>query len=236
MRRHDLDSLDPAREVIPVTGSREAIFAIAQAVLDPAESDALVMTPNPFYQIYEGATLLGGARPYFMNALAASGLKPDWSAVPETSWRRVRLLYACSPGNPTGRVMPLEEWKLLFELSDRHGFVIVADECYSEIYFDESKPPLGALAAAKQLGRKGYPRLIVMGSLSKRSSAPGLRSGFAAGDASILEKFVLYRTYHGTADEQLGAARLDSPHGRMKPTWSKPGASTARSSPRSTSA
>jgi N-succinyldiaminopimelate aminotransferase len=198
VRRHNLDGLDPAREVIPVTGSREAIFAIAQAVLDPAESDGLVMLPNPFYQIYEGATLLGGAKPYFMNALAASGLKPDWSAVPETSWRRVRLLYACSPGNPTGRVMPLEEWKLLFELSDRHGFVIVADECYSEIYFDESKPPLGALAAAKQLGRKGYPRLIVMGSLSKRSSAPGLRSGFAAGDASILEKFVLYRTYHGT--------------------------------------
>lgn len=197
-RRHGLGSLDPAKEVIPVTGSREALFAIAQTILDPAEAEALVVVPNPFYQIYEGAALLAGARPYFMNAEPRNGLRADWASVPEGVWKRVRLLYACSPGNPHGRVMALGEWKQLFELSDRHGFVIVSDECYSEIYFDEARPPLGALAAAKQLGRAGYPRLIVMGSLSKRSSAPGLRSGFAAGDRTILEKFVLYRTYHGT--------------------------------------
>jgi N-succinyldiaminopimelate aminotransferase len=197
-RRHGLAALDPAKEVIPVNGSREALFAIAQAVLDPAESDALVVSPNPFYQIYEGAALLGGAKPYYMNALPANGFRPDWHSVPETVWKRVRLLYACSPNNPHGRVMAQGEWKMLFELSDRYGFVIVSDECYSEIYFDESKPPLGALAAAKALGREGYPRLVVMGSLSKRSSAPGLRSGFAAGDRAVLEKFVLYRTYHGS--------------------------------------
>jgi N-succinyldiaminopimelate aminotransferase len=196
-RRHGLDQLDPATQVIPVLGTREALFAIAQAVLDPAESGALVVCPNPFYQIYEGAALLGGARPYFVNALASGGLRPDWESIPEDVWKRTRLLYACSPNNPNGRVMALEEWKRLFELSDRHGFVIVSDECYSEIYFDEARPPLGGLAAAKQLGRDGFPRLIAMGSLSKRSSAPGLRSGFAAGDRAILERFVLYRTYHG---------------------------------------
>jgi N-succinyldiaminopimelate aminotransferase len=197
-RRHGLGSLDAAKEVIPVNGSREALFAIAQAILDPAEGEALVVSPNPFYQIYEGAALLGGARPYYMNARPENGFRPDWESVPAQVWKRVRLLYACSPSNPHGRVMPLEEWKFLFEMSDRFGFVIVSDECYSEVYFDEAKPPLGALAAARQLGRGGYPRLIVMGSLSKRSSAPGLRSGFAAGDRAILEKFVLYRTYHGS--------------------------------------
>ena len=198
-RRHGLGSIDPETQVIPVTGSREAIFSIAQAVLDPLERDALVVTPNPFYQIYEGATLLAGATPYFVNAFAANGFRPDWPSIGDDAWKRVRLLYACSPSNPTGRVMPLDEWKRLFELSDRHGFVIVSDECYSEIYFDESAPPLGALAAARKLGREGYPRLVAMGSLSKRSNAPGLRSGFAAGDASVLRDFVLYRTYHGTA-------------------------------------
>jgi N-succinyldiaminopimelate aminotransferase len=197
-RRHGLDAIDPAKEIIPVTGSREALFSIAQAVLDPAESDALVVSPNPFYQIYEGAALLGGAQPYYVNSLARNGMRVEWHSVPDTVWKRVRLLYACSPSNPHGRVMSLEEWKKLFELSDRFGFVIVSDECYSEVYFDESKPPLGALAAAKQLGREGWPRLIVMGSLSKRSSAPGLRSGYAAGDRAILEKYVLYRTYHGS--------------------------------------
>jgi N-succinyldiaminopimelate aminotransferase len=198
VRRHGLARLDPAKEVIPVNGSREALFSIAQAVLDPSEADALVVSPNPFYQIYEGAALLGGAKPYYVNSLAQSGLRPDWDAVPESAFKRVRLLYACSPSNPHGRVMAMEEWKKLFELSDRHGFVIVSDECYSEIYFDESRPPLGALAAAHALGREGFPRLIVLGSLSKRSSAPGLRSGYAAGDRAILEKFVLYRTYHGS--------------------------------------
>jgi N-succinyldiaminopimelate aminotransferase len=198
-RRYGLDPIDPAREVIPVGGSREALFSIAQAVVDPSESEALVMAPNPFYQIYEGAALLAGAKPYYVNSLAKDGLKPDWSAVPESVWRRVRMVYTCSPNNPHGRVMTFEEWKFLFELSDKYGFVIISDECYSEIYFDESKPPLGALTAAKKLGRTGFPRLIVMGSLSKRSSAPGLRSGYAAGDRTILEKFVLYRTYHGSA-------------------------------------
>jgi len=198
-KRHGLGTIDPETQVIPVTGSREAIFSIAQAVLDPAETDAYVVCPNPFYQIYEGATLLGGAKPYFVNSLASSNHAADWDSVPEAVWKKTRLLFACSPNNPNGRVMPAAEWKRLFELSDKHGFVIVSDECYSEIYFDESKPPVGALAVAKQLGREGYPRLVAMGSLSKRSNAPGLRSGFAAGDAAILKDFLLYRTYHGTA-------------------------------------
>ena len=145
-RRHGLAAIDPDKEVIPVNGSREALFSIAQAVLDPDEKDALVAVPNPFYQIYEGSTLLAGARPWFVNALASRGLKPDWDAIPADAWNHVRMLYACSPSNPTGRVMALDEWKKLFELSDRHGFVIVSDECYSEIYFDEANPPLGALA------------------------------------------------------------------------------------------
>jgi N-succinyldiaminopimelate aminotransferase len=198
-RRHGLGTLDPATQVIPVNGSREALFAIAQTVLDPTEKDAIVVSPNPFYQIYEGAALLAGARQYLANALPANGLRPDWDAIPEDVWKRTRLLFACSPNNPTGRVMPFEEWQRLFELSERFGFTIVSDECYSEIYFDEGRAPLGALAAAKKLGRDGYPRLVVLGSLSKRSSAPGLRSGFAAGDRAVIEKFVLYRTYHGSA-------------------------------------
>jgi len=195
-RRHAV-RVDFEKEVIPVLGTREALFSIAQAVLDPAEPDARVVCPNPFYQIYEGAALLAGAKPHFVNAEPARGFRPDWEAVPEAVWSRTRLLYACSPSNPNGRVMPLEEWKRLFELSDRHGFVVVSDECYGELYFDEAKPPLGALAAARMLGREGFPRLVAMGSLSKRSNAPGLRSGFAAGDRKILERFVLYRTYHG---------------------------------------
>jgi N-succinyldiaminopimelate aminotransferase len=193
-RRHGVN-IDFEKEVIPVLGTRESLFAIAQAVLDPAEREARVVAPNPFYQIYEGAALLGGAQPHFVNARGAEA--PDWDAVPDAVWAKTRLLYACSPGNPNGRVMKLEEWKRLFELSDRHGFVIVSDECYGELYFDEASPPLGALAAARMLGREGWPRLVVMGSLSKRSNAPGLRSGFAAGDRAILERFVLYRTYHG---------------------------------------
>ena len=192
-------TVDAEREVIPVTGTREALFAIAQAILDPADANALVACPNPFYQIYEGAALLGGAKPYFVNAVAANGFRTDWNAIPAAVWARVKLLYTCSPNNPTGRVMPREEWKRLFELSDRHGFTIVSDECYSEVYFDEASPPLGALTAARELGRGDFRRLVVMGSLSKRSNAPGLRSGYAAGDASILERFVLYRTYHGAA-------------------------------------
>jgi N-succinyldiaminopimelate aminotransferase len=198
-RRHGLAAIDMETEVLPVAGSREALFAIAQTVLDPAENDALVVCPNPFYQIYEGAALLGGAKPYYLNLTPANGLRMDWDAVPEAAWKRVRIVFACSPNNPTGRVMPLAEWERLFELSDRHGFLVVSDECYSEIYFDESSPPLGALAAAHRLGRAGYPRLLVMGSLSKRSNVPGLRSGFAAGDRKVIDRFALYRTYHGTA-------------------------------------
>jgi len=198
-RRFALKSLDPATQLLPVNGSKEALFSLVQAALDPDERDALVICPNPFYQIYEGATLLGGARPYFVNSLPANGLKPDWDSIPAAVWAKTRLVIACSPSNPHGRVMTMDEWKRLFELSDRHGFLIVADECYSEIYFDESNPPLGALAAAQSLGRDGYPRLVSLSSLSKRSSAPGLRSGFVAGDAKVLESFLLYRTYHGSA-------------------------------------
>ena len=198
-RRFGLKSLDPATQILPVNGSKEALFSLVQAALDPDERDALVICPNPFYQIYEGATLLAGARPYFVNSLPANGLRPDWGAIPNDVWAKTRLVIACSPSNPHGRVMTMDEWKLLFDLSDRHGFVIVADECYSEIYFDEAKPPLGALAAAQALGRDGYPRLVSLSSLSKRSSAPGLRSGFVAGDAKVLESFLLYRTYHGSA-------------------------------------
>jgi len=198
-RRYALDSVDPDTQVLPVNGSREALFAIAQTIVDPHGGDAIVVSPNPFYQIYEGAALLAGAAPYFVNQERESGFALDLDAVPESVWRKVQLLYACSPGNPTGRVMPLDEWRRVFELSDRWGFVVVADECYSELYLDEGNPPLGALEAAQQLGRRGFPRLVVLSSLSKRSNAPGLRSGFAAGDAAILKKFLLYRTYHGSA-------------------------------------
>jgi len=198
-RRFALKALDPATQVLPVNGSKEALFSLVQAALDPEERDALVVCPNPFYQIYEGATLLAGARPYFINSLPSNGLEPDWESIPAGVWAKTRLVIACSPGNPHGRVMSMGEWKRLFDLSDRHGFVIVADECYSEIYFDESHPPLGALAAAQALGREGFPRLVSLSSLSKRSSAPGLRSGFVAGDRQVLESFLLYRTYHGSA-------------------------------------
>ena len=198
-RRHDLGPVDAGREVLPVSGSREALFSLAQAVLDPDEHDALVVCPNPFYQIYEGATLLGGARPYFANALPQRDFRTDWAAIPSETWQKVRMVFTCSPNNPNGRVMPREEWRELFRLSDEHGFVLVSDECYSEIYFDESAPPLGAMRVSRELGRPAFANLVVLGSLSKRSNAPGLRSGFAAGDPSILERFALYRTYHGTA-------------------------------------
>jgi N-succinyldiaminopimelate aminotransferase len=186
-------------QVVPVNGSREALFAFAQAVIDRAGGTAKVVCPNPFYQIYEGAALLAGAQPVFLNTVPHDDFELDWSALPESTWRDVQLVYVCSPGNPTGKVMDLAAWKTLFELSDRHGFVIAADECYSEIYFDEGKPPLGGLAAAAQLGRHDYRNLVAFSSLSKRSNVPGLRSGFVAGDAAILKKFLLYRTYHGSA-------------------------------------
>jgi N-succinyldiaminopimelate aminotransferase len=197
VRRHALRALDPATQVLPVLGSREALFSFAQATVDASRSDATVVMPNPFYQIYEGAALLAGAEPYCVNA--AEGGPHRWEAVPDAVWSRTQLLYVCSPDNPTGRVLDLAQWRALFELSDRHGFTIASDECYSEIYFDEASPPLGALAAAQALGRDGYPRLAVFGSLSKRSNAPGLRSGYVAGDAAAIKTYLLYRTYHGSA-------------------------------------
>ena len=197
-RRYGLPKLDPATQVLPVNGSREALFALAQTVIDPSKNDALVICPNPFYQIYEGAAYLAGAQPYFVNSDPERNFAPDFSVVPADVWPRVQLLYICSPGNPTGAVLSLEDWKDLFELSDRYGFIIAADECYSEIYF-KSEAPLGSLEAAYKLGRSGYPRLITFSSLSKRSNVPGMRSGFVAGDAELIRKFLLYRTYHGSA-------------------------------------
>ena len=191
-------TLDAATQVLPVNGSREALFSLAQTVLDPAERDAVVVCPNPFYQIYEGAALLGGANTAFANSDPARNFACDWSQIDEATLARTRLVFACSPGNPTGAVMPLDEWQRLFELSDRHGFVIASDECYSEIYF-RSEAPLGALQAAKALGRDDFRNLVVLSSLSKRSNVPGMRSGFVAGDARILKAFLLYRTYHGSA-------------------------------------
>jgi N-succinyldiaminopimelate aminotransferase len=189
-----------------VLGSREALFSFAQTVIDPSRSDATVVVPNPFYQIYEGAALLAGATAHYVNSLVEDDFAPRWKQVPDAVWARTQLLYVCSPDNPTGRVMRQDEWQLLFELADRHQFVIAADECYSEIYFDEALPPLGALAAAHALGRDGYPRLVSFGSLSKRSNAPGLRSGYVAGDAALIKAFLLYRTYHGSAMSPAVAA------------------------------
>ena len=191
-------TLDAATQVLPVNGSREALFALAQTLIDPTQPGATVVCPNPFYQIYEGAALLAGAQAVYANSDPKRNFAADWSRIDATTWARTQLLYTCSPGNPTGAVMPLSEWKALFELSDRHGFVIASDECYSEIYFRD-EPPLGALQAAKALGRDDLRRLVVFTSLSKRSNVPGMRSGFVAGDASVLKQFLLYRTYHGSA-------------------------------------
>ena len=198
-RRYGLKQIDAQSEIIPVNGSREALFAFAQTVIDRSHTGPVVVMPNPFYQIYEGAALLSGARPHYLNMLPGNDFALDYEQLPDTVWQRTQLIYVCSPGNPTGHVMKLQEWQKLFELSDRYGFIIAADECYSEIYFDESQPPLGALQAAQHFGRTGYPRLVVFSSLSKRSNVPGMRSGFVAGDADILKKFLLYRTYHGSA-------------------------------------
>ena len=191
-------ALNPGTQVLPVNGSREALFSLAQTVIDASRPGATVVCPNPFDQIYEGAALLAGAQTAFANSDPARNFACDWRLIDEATWARTQLLYTCSPGNPTGAVMPLAEWKDLFELSDRHGFVIASDECYSEIYFRD-EPPLGALAAAKALGREDLRNLVVLTSLSKRSNVPGMRSGFVAGDAAILKAFLLYRTYHGSA-------------------------------------
>ncbi|MGO8756444.1 MAG: succinyldiaminopimelate transaminase [Gallionellaceae bacterium] len=196
-RRYGIPAPDATTQVLPVNGSREALFAFAQAVIDRSRPNPVVVCPNPFYQIYEGAALLAGATPHFLNTLPENGYALDFPQLPEAVWQRTQLIYVCSPGNPNGHVMPLAEWKTLFEMADRYGFIIAADECYSEIYFEH--PPLGALQAARQLGRGDYRNLVVFSSLSKRSNVPGMRSGFVAGDARILEKFALYRTYHGCA-------------------------------------
>ena len=195
-RRYGL-AVDPTTQVLPVSGSREALFALAQTVIDPTRPNTTVVCPNPFYQIYEGAALLAGAQTAFVNSDPKRNFAANWGSVPESTWAATQLLYVCSPGNPTGAVMPLAEWQHLFALSEQHGFVIASDECYSEIYFRD-EPPLGSLEAAAKLGRD-FRNLIAFTSLSKRSNVPGMRSGFVAGDAAILKQFLLYRTYHGSA-------------------------------------
>ncbi len=198
-RRYGIPPLNPNTQILPLNGSREGLFAFAQAVIDTSKPNPVIICPNPFYQIYEGAALLAGATPYFLNTTPENGYAMDFSSVPEEIWRRTQLVFACSPGNPTGKVMDIEEWSRLFDLSDKYGFIIASDECYSELYPDEHVPPLGALQVAHQLGGEDYGRLVVFNSLSKRSNVPGMRSGFVAGCESILEKFLLYRTYHGCA-------------------------------------
>ena len=197
-RRYGIAALNTASEIVPVNGSREALFSFAQAVIDPTTAEKpVVLSPNPFYQIYEGAALLAGAEPYYVNCMAENRFQPEWDRVPEAIWKRTQLVFVCSPGNPTGAVASLDDWKKLFDLSDRYGFIIASDECYSEIYFGDEKP-LGGLEAATRLGRD-FSRLLMFSSLSKRSNVPGMRSGFVAGDAKILKQFLLYRTYHGCA-------------------------------------
>jgi N-succinyldiaminopimelate aminotransferase len=190
--------IDPARHVLPVNGTREALFAFTQTVVQRSD-DGLVISPNPFYQIYEGAALLAGARPHYLPCLDDNGFNPDFDAVSVETWQRCQILFLCSPGNPTGALIPLPTLKKLIELADRYDFVIAADECYSELYFDEQAPPPGLLTACAELGRSDFKRCVVFHSLSKRSNLPGLRSGFVAGDADILKAFLLYRTYHGCA-------------------------------------
>ncbi len=192
------DSLDPERHVLPVNGTREAIFSFTQALID-RKSDALVLSPNPFYQIYEGAAFLSGASLELLSTTAETGFIPDYDQVSPESWKRCQLLFICSPGNPTGAVHSLDTLKKLIALADQYNFVIASDECYSEIYCDENKPPVGLLEACAQLGRDQYERCIVFHSLSKRSNLPGLRSGFIAGDAELLKGYLKYRTYHGCA-------------------------------------
>jgi N-succinyldiaminopimelate aminotransferase len=191
-------AIDPERHILPVNGTREALFSFAQCVVDSAEKP-LVLMPNPFYQIYEGAALLAGAEPYFLNTTRETAYLPDFDSVPDAVWARCQLLYTCSPGNPTGAVMDAATQEKLISLADRYGFVIASDECYSELYADETNPPPGLLQTAQGMGNTDFKNCVVFHSLSKRSNAPGLRSGFVAGDASILQKYLLYRTYHGCA-------------------------------------
>jgi N-succinyldiaminopimelate aminotransferase len=198
-KRYGLDNINPDTDILPVNGSREALFSFTQAIIDPnCGYVPLVVSPNPFYQIYEGGAYLAGADIRFLNTVRENNFAFDYASLSEEEWRRVQLLVVCSPGNPTGKVLNLEDWEALFALSDQYGFVIASDECYSEIYFNEGQPPLGGLQAAKQLGRN-FERLVMLSSLSKRSNVPGMRSGFVAGDAAILKDYLRYRTYHGCA-------------------------------------
>ena len=190
--------LNADRHVLPVNGTREALFAFTQTVVERS-ANGLVVSPNPFYQIYEGAALLAGATPHYLPCEAELGFNPDFDAVPAEVWQRTQILFLCSPGNPTGALLPIETLKKLIALADEHDFVIASDECYSELYFDEQNPPAGLLTACAELGRQDFKRCVVFHSLSKRSNLPGLRSGFVAGDAEILQAFLLYRTYHGCA-------------------------------------
>jgi N-succinyldiaminopimelate aminotransferase len=198
-RRYGVSPLNLQTQILPINGSREALFSLTQTIINAQSTKKLVLSPNPFYQIYEGATYLAGGEIQFLNRTAATQFKINWASVSEQTWQNVALVFVCSPDNPTGQVMSLAEWETLFELSDRYDFVIVADECYSEIYCYENQPPLGALQAAYQLGRQDYRNLIMVTSLSKRSNVPGMRSGFVAGDAQWLKPYLLYRTYHGCA-------------------------------------
>ncbi len=193
------NSLDPAQHILPVNGTREALFAFAQAVINRQAVDPLVLIPNPFYQIYEGATWLAGAKPWFINCSADTDWQPDFSTVPAAVWARCQLLYLCSPNNPSGTLLDQTAWQNLLAYADEYDFIIAADECYSEIYADENHPPIGLLQACIAAGRSDFNRCVVFHSLSKRSNVPGLRSGFVAGDANIIRQFLLYRTYHGCA-------------------------------------
>lgn len=199
MQRFELSGVDASQHVLPVNGTREAIFALTQALVDRTQPNPLVVCPNPFYQIYEGAAYLAGATPYFLPCLESGGFIPDYKSVPESVWRDCQILFLCSPGNPTGAVTPLETLTYLIELADRYDFVIASDECYSEVYLNHQAPPVGLLRACEAIGRADFKRCVVFHSLSKRSNLPGLRSGFVAGDANLIAPFLLYRTYHGCA-------------------------------------
>lgn len=198
-QRFQLTAVNAETQVLPVNGTREALFSFAQCLIDDNGCRPVVIMPNPFYQIYEGAALLAGAEPYYLNTLENNDYLPDFSSVPEAIWQRCQLIYICSPGNPTGTLMARAQFIQLLDLAERYDFVIAADECYSEIYDDEANPPLGLLQIAQEMGNTDFKRCVVFHSLSKRSNAPGLRSGFVAGDAEILQQYFLYRTYHGCA-------------------------------------
>ncbi|SEH06060.1 succinyldiaminopimelate transaminase [Candidatus Venteria ishoeyi] len=224
VERFSLSAANPETQVLPVNGTREALFAFAQAVLDRTQVNARVLLPNPFYQIYEGAALLAGVQPEFINISERSGLIPDFDSITESTWQQCQLLYICTPGNPTGAVIPLATLKHLIELAQRYDFIIASDECYSELYQDENQPPPGLLQAATEMGNTEFKQCVVFHSLSKRSNAPGLRSGFVAGDATILQKFLLYRTYHGCAmppamQAASTAAWSDESHVRQNRLW-----------------